>query len=253
MGRKMTEFGNRILINSQIIKRLFVMVLTFVFIVDVYPQQNLGPVIVRHDELSKAYYDSVFTLLHAGFTEKPQAQYTVFPSFSAEYALSVERKSDRYYLLSNIFSENYWYASYQNTSRVKVISKSIEIDSTFYHKIVELFNITTAHIKPQTKILESGGVSYLATQDSTGTFKVKISDEMELIEIMTDGETYYVATTDAAGNIIMGETRTPEKNTLMDRLIKISDDLYSLPFNIVQAEIEKRIQSLIVDMKKEVL
>ena len=45
------------------------------------------------------YYRSVFSLLNTGFQKQPYARFTAIPSFSPEYAMSVEKKNGRYFLI----------------------------------------------------------------------------------------------------------------------------------------------------------
>ena len=54
------------------------------------------------------YYRSVFSLLNTGFQKQPYARFTAIPSFSPEYAMSVEKKNGRYFLISNTLSRTYW-------------------------------------------------------------------------------------------------------------------------------------------------
>jgi hypothetical protein len=232
---------NRILSNLQIFKRLFVILLTLSFAFDTFAQQHLEPT-------SQVLREYLFPLLYTGFSEKPEAKYTVIPSFSAEYALSVEQKSNRYYLLSNTLSRH------QETNKVNVISNSFEIDATLYQAIVELFNTATAQIKEIER--EQRIVSKVIIHDTIGN--IVTTDTIVAVDVVTwikvDGTTHYFATTDSTGNTITGETWSPDKNTFMDRLVKISDDLCALSSKdsenkISSSEIEKRINLLIFDMK----
>ena len=60
------------------------------------------------------YYDNVFSLLYSGFSQKPYARYACLPSFSEEYAFSVEEIEGKNYIVSNRFSEDYWEAGFKN-------------------------------------------------------------------------------------------------------------------------------------------
>ena len=46
------------------------------------------------------YYRSVFSLLNTGFQKQPYARFAAIPSFSPEYAMSVEKRNGRYTLVS---------------------------------------------------------------------------------------------------------------------------------------------------------
>ena len=56
------------------------------------------------------YYRNVFSLLNTGFQQQPYARFVAIPSFSPEYAMSVEKKGGRYCLVSNTLSRTYWQA-----------------------------------------------------------------------------------------------------------------------------------------------
>jgi len=169
----------------------------------------------------KEYYDNVFSKLHEGFSQTPYARYTSIPSFSKEYAFSVEIIDDKHYIISNSFSENFWYAKKRNN--VKLINNKVEIDNTLYSKIGELFQI----LIDQMKISENGIAG-------------------------TDGTTYYFATTNKNGKIKIGETWSPNKGSLLNRLVIICNNLHLLGIgdNINQTEIIVEITQLINDLKK---
>jgi hypothetical protein len=88
----------------------------------------------QYEGVLKEYYDNVFPKLYKGFSQTPYARYTSMPSFSKEYAFSVETIDGKHYIISNSFSENFWYAKKRNT--VKLISNKTEIDNILYSKIV---------------------------------------------------------------------------------------------------------------------
>lgn len=175
----------------------------------------------QYEGVLKEYYDNVFSKLYEGFSQTPYARYTSMPSFSKEYAISVETINNKHYIISNSFSENFWYAKKRN--KVKLVSNKTEIDNDLYLKIGELFQI----LAEQTKKPEN--------------------------EIMgLDGVTYYFATTDTSGQIITGETWSPNDNTLLDRLVKVCDKLFSInnQKNITNTDISKEIKKLIEEFKQ---
>ena len=179
----------------------------------------------------KEYYDNVFTLLYSGFSEKPYARYTSMPSFSAEYAFSVEKIEEKNYIISNKLSESFWYAGFDKNgktvpkqrNKVKVSTIKTEISNDLYLKIGELFEL----LANQTKVYEKDWVGL-------------------------DGVTYYFATTDKKGEIKIGETWSPNEKSLLGRLVKICDNLYSVGIgnNIDQTRILKEITMLINDLTK---
>lgn len=90
------------------------------------------------------YYSSVFSLLNTGFSKQSYARYAALPSFSPEYAVSVENKTGRYYLVSNTLSQNSWQAE-QN--KIKVNTRSAEISRITYQLLGELSRLTTGQIQ----------------------------------------------------------------------------------------------------------
>jgi len=185
----------------------------------------------------KEYNDEVNTLLYSEFSQKPYARYTCIPAFRAEYAFSVERINGKNYVISNRFSEYYWYALVENRKdSVKLNTKKTEINNELYLKIGKLFELLTEQTKEKERIF---------TTLPDGTI-------MEQVEISCDGETYTFTTTDKNGEIRTGTTWSPRKNSMLARLVKICDDLCSIEIenNIFQTNIMKEIEILINDFKK---
>lgn len=186
-------------------------------------KEHLEPVrdFEQYGGVLKEYYDNVFPLLYKDFAEKPFARYTSMPSFSNEYAFSVEIRDTKYYIISNALSESYWYA--KNRKRVKLLNKKTEINEGLYLKIGALFQL----LAEQTRKPENETIG-------------------------TDGVTYYFATTDTMGEVRLGEIWSPYEGTLLDRLVEICDNIYSLGNgkNIPQNDIENAIEQLIIDLKK---
>ena len=175
----------------------------------------------QYEGVLKEYYDNVFPLLYKGYSEKPIAKYTSMPSFSNEYSFSIEIIDGENFVVSNRLSESYWYA--KNRKKVKLFSNKTELANDLYLKIVDLFKL----LEEQTKKTEN--------------------DLMGL-----DGVTYYFVTTDTNGQIKIGETWSPDDNSLFGRLVKICDSIYSLGNgkNISQTETLKDIDKLLYDLKQ---
>jgi hypothetical protein len=175
----------------------------------------------QYEGVLKEYYDNLFPLLYSGFSQKPYARYTSIPSFSREYAFSIEKIDEKYFILSNTFSENYWYA--KNRKSVKIIKDKVEIGEALYLKIGELFDI----LAEQTKKIETDIIGF-------------------------DGVTYYFTTTDQNGEIRIGETWSPNKKSLLGRLVRICVNLFSIGTekDTSQPKILKEIETLIYDRIK---
>jgi hypothetical protein len=157
--------------------------------------------------ISAEYHDQVFSLLYTGMKVKPYTRYMSLPSFEKEYAFSVEQLADSCFIISNSLSENYWYAG--NKMEVKVISKKIKIDERLFQLIGDLFSLVTAQIRrPEQETMTSDGVKHE--------------------RVSVDGVIYYFAFTDLKGKVLIGEKWSPVETSLMGRLVKVCDKLYSL-------------------------
>lgn len=185
-------------------------------------KQHLEPAkdFKQYEGVLKEYYDKVFPLLYKGYSEKPIARYTSMPSFSNEYSFSVETIDGKNYVVSNRLSENYWYS--KNKKRVKLISNKSELTKDLYLEIIALFKL----LEEQTKKSEKDIMGF-------------------------DGVTYYFTTTDKDGQIKIGETWSPDGNSVLGRLVKICDNLYSLgnQNDLSQADILRDIEKLLSDLK----
>ena len=209
--------------NTKTTMRQLVIILVFVLTTFLCFGQNqhLEPAKhADHKDILGEYYSNVFLLLYKGYSEKPVARYTSIPSFSNEYSFSVETIESKNYVVSNRLSENYWYA--KNKIEVKLISSKTELANDLYIKIVDLFIL-----------LE------------------ELTEEPENDLMGFDGETYYFATTDKNGHIKIKTTWSPGDNSLLGRLVKICDNIYSLGNggNISQTEILKDIDKLLNELK----
>ena len=169
----------------------------------------------------KEYYDNVFPLLYAGYSEKPTARYTSMPSFSSEHSFSIERIEGKNYVVSNSLSESYWYA--KNRKRVKLISNKTELSKDLYLKIIDLFKL----LEEQTKKQEHNLMG-------------------------RDGVTYYFATTDNNGIIKIGETWSPGNKSLLGNLIKICDNMYSLGngSDVYQTDILNDLDKILIELRQ---
>ena len=142
------------------------------------------------------YYRNVFALLNTGFQQHPYARFTVIPSFSPEYAMSVEKKGGHYSLVSNTLSRTYWQSE---KGSVKVNKKSVAISPALYQSLGAIFNLVTSQI-----------------QDLDGN------------SMGVDGVVYYFASSDKTGNTLMGRKWSPAKGSLMERLVQVCQSAYLL-------------------------
>ena len=142
------------------------------------------------------YYRNVFSLLNTGFQQQPYARFVAIPSFSPEYAMSVEKKGGRYCLVSNTLSRTYWQAE---KGTVTVDTRSVVISSSLYQSLGAIFRTVTSQV-----------------QDLDGS------------TAGLDGVVYYLTSTDSKGENQMGRKWSPKKGSLMDRLVLVCQSAYML-------------------------
>ena len=125
----------------------------------------------QYEDVLKEYYDNLFPKLYKGFSETPYARCTIIPSFIIEYAFSVETIDNKYYVISNSFSDSFWYS--KNRKAVKLVTNKAKIDSILYSRVGELFQILIEQMKePEQRIFGLDGATYyFATTDINGEKK----------------------------------------------------------------------------------
>ncbi len=167
----------------------------------------------------KDYYIGLFPLLFKDFSDKPIARYALLPSFSSEYAFSIEEKDNHFFIISNYLSTSYWNA--KDKSKVQVKHTSIEINKDFYNKIREVFNIALKQARQPNEL--SGGF---------------------------DGETSYLST--MIDDVVKtAETWSPNQTSHMGQLVEICKGLYLIGLNkiVSQDEVSAKINHLISEIK----
>ncbi|WP_303011511.1 energy transducer TonB [uncultured Bacteroides sp.] len=142
------------------------------------------------------YYRNVFSLLNTGFQQKPYARFAAIPSFSPEYAMSVEKRNGQYCVVSNTLSKTYWQAE---KGTVTVNTKSAVISRSLYQSLGAIFRLVTGQI-----------------QDLDGS------------TAGLDGVVYYFAAADSKGTNRMGRKWSPEKGSLMEHLVLVCQSAYLL-------------------------
>ena len=92
----------------------------------------------------KTYYDNVFALLFDGFSEKPEARYASLPSFTEEYAFSLEKDKKGYRIVSTTLTANYRYATRRKSVKAQVSKK--HISESMAVSLRELFRLLIRQI-----------------------------------------------------------------------------------------------------------
>lgn len=166
------------------------------------------------------YYRNVFSLLTTGFQPQPYARFAVIPSFSPEYAMSVEKKNGRCFLVSNTLSRTYWQAE---KGTVTVDTKSVAISASLYQSLGAIFRLVTEQV-----------------QDLDGS------------TAGLDGVVYYFFSTDSEGKERVGRKWSPKKGTLMGRLVLVCQSAYMLSRgeNISEQALAEEASSLLVALRQ---
>ncbi len=203
------------------IKKFIFIIFTFHNLVSFGQTKHLEPVTFNNKNSLDIYYSNLNKLFYNELNEIPYARFFVVPSFSKEYAFSVEKENNKFLIVSITPSESYWRA--KNKEKVKFEIHKKEIKKQLYRKIGILFQL----LAKQTKNCENE------------VFK-------------TDGHTYYFITTDNKSEIRIGETWSPNENSNMGKLVSICNNLYEIGRNnqISLDEIDFEIDKLIAELKK---
>jgi hypothetical protein len=200
--------------------RIVVFVFIFLSVLKSYGQkQHLEPTTFNVGGSLEIYYSNLNKLLFNEMADKLYSRFVVIPSFSKEYAYSVEKKNNEYFIISTSLSENYWRA--KDKTNVNFEIKKTRIGKILFEKIVCLFEL----LAKQTK-------SY------------------DTINYKTDGDNYYFITTNNNRELQIGETWSPSENSLMGNLIKISNKIYSIGNGNSITEINTEIDTFINELKK---
>lgn len=165
------------------------------------------------------YRRQLLQLLHAGFSPAPVARYTVMPSFSPEYAWSLERvDGGGYVLLTRKLLLNLWFNKYKKTN-----ARPIAISKDLHDAIAGLFAEVTRQIR------EPDGKSYIM-----------------------DGVVYYCTFAGEGETLITGRTHSPNDGSLMWRLTRLCDALMLLPDleGLSESQLVAEIETLLQDIRK---
>ena len=93
----------------------------------------------------KVYYDNVFALLFGGFSEKPEAKYASLPSFTEEYAFSLEKDKKGYRIVSTTLTADYRHATRRKNAKTRVSKK--HISESLAASLRELFRLLIRQIE----------------------------------------------------------------------------------------------------------
>lgn len=117
----------------------------------------------------------MFALLFGGFSEKPEARYASLPSFTEEYAFSLEKDKKGYRIVSTTLTANYRYATRRKSVKTRLSKK--HISKSMAVSLRELFRLLIRQIEEPSPDEARRGL---------------------------DGTTYFFASTDNEGKTAVG-------------------------------------------------
>lgn len=138
----------------------------------------------------------MFALLFDGFSEKPEAKYASLPSFTEEYAFSLEKDKKGYRIVSTTLTADYRHATRRKNAKTRVSKK--HISESLAASLRELFRLLIRQIEKPAP------------------------DEARW------GSTYFFASTDNEGETTVGETWSPEPASALGRLVGICNDPHAI-------------------------
>lgn len=186
-----------------------------------FSQNHLNPADFESEsKILSEYYKNLLPLIHTGF-KNSIVQYTKIPSFSTEMAFSCQAVNNQKIIIANTLTNSFWYTDDKNN--VQLISNSKIIDDELFELIKSLFSIVSSQIRPPEK-------------------------EM----FLTDGEIFYFEVFSKNGKSKKGKIWSPGKNSLMEKLTKISEDVYLLGTgaNVNSDIIKNEIRTLICELNQ---
>ena len=127
---------------KKIVISLLLLTLSFRLSAQIDYLEPVKPFTTYTGELGE-YYRNVFSLLNTGFQQRPYARFVAIPSFSPEYAMSVEKKNGRCLLIANTLSRTYWQAE-KGTVKVENLceaaSEELEKTAELMDKVSRLYD-----------------------------------------------------------------------------------------------------------------
>ncbi|MEQ9102807.1 MAG: hypothetical protein RIF36_18740 [Imperialibacter sp.] len=171
-------------------------------IFNVSGQDHLEPTNGVFSELKilQRYYNQVSQILLEGLSERPAAQLVILPSFSKEVVWQVhgDTLTNKFYAVYRTGSESIWYTVNTNDKAqdIKPLTTEIEISKEAFQIVSKLFAVAISNVKYP--INDRGG---------------------------TDGANYFFSSFQYGQGTRSGTIWSPDKKSIMRRLVKICDEL----------------------------
>ncbi|MBF9221784.1 hypothetical protein [Hymenobacter ruricola] len=178
----------------------------------------------------RPYYPKVQEALCAGLSDTPLARVVVLPSFSPEYALSLEEKAHKYYLTYRVCLTSAWGAlQRKETKPVAVSTVTVELGAPAAVAVASAFN--------------------------KAILQTKYPAPTEGFSVRLDGTTYAFITFQRGVGLQSGETWSPVAGTKMGKLVAIVETLKKVTITPadqpLQAELLQQARQLLATLEAE--
>lgn len=169
---------------------------------------------------NKDYHGKVLNLLNSNFSNESIISYLVFPSFSAEYSFSIQKKNKFTYVLKKSkCSENYWYS--KNKKEVKVKNETVRINKKTAKLLIKLYNKVLNQCKEH--VPKKGKIRFIGFDGTNYYFLSKRKDELQI-----------------------GKTWSPRTKKMLE-LVSINDSVFHSR-SLNNKVLNNRIKKLIIEL-----
>ncbi|WP_375447277.1 hypothetical protein [uncultured Fibrella sp.] len=157
------------------------------------------------------YYKLLRENLLTGLSDRPMARVIVFPSFSPEYLVALEQDHLEYYLFFRTCSKSIW-SIRSMPEPLTLIEKKTEISPELGKRLNEFLFVTISHARYPP-------IEYISFQGQKPVMAFPMG---------VDGVTYRFVATMPDSDVRSGEIYSPEKGSLMARLVGVVDLMASV-------------------------
>ncbi len=157
------------------------------------------------------YYRLVRENLFVGLNDRPMVRVIVFPSFSPEYLVAVEKDHLEYYLIFRTCSESIWNSRIQQ-KRLTLIEKKTEISKELAQSLNEFLFVTISQA-------QYPPIEYITFNDQKPTMA---------FPIWLDGIKYRFIASMQGSDITSGETHSPIEGSIMAHLVNVVELMVSV-------------------------
>lgn len=157
------------------------------------------------------YYKLVRQNLFTGLADQPMARVIVFPSFSPEYLIAVEKDHLEYYLIFRTCSKSIWSMRHM-PEPLTLVEKKIEIGPELGQRLNEFLFITVSHARYPP-------IEYITFQGQKPVMAFPMG---------VDGIYYRFVASMPGSDVRSGEVYSPQDGSLMAQLVGVVDLMASV-------------------------